>query len=268
MVPAVAKPLFVPKHRRKAASELAAQQEAEEAERAARAEKEKERRIMQSRALVAQVVAEDGIGNDNDQGGLGLDGPIGLQNEFDESGGSSQPPPNDADDNLKEGELEKRRDAWEVRELLRILRDYDEKAEAEREAAELERRRNMTDEERLQEDIASGRYRKPGEQRRSKIDGDGGDGKSKEGMRYYHRGAFYMDEDTLQEAGSDDVRHKAADYARAATGDEIFDRTKMPDIMRVKKFGFAGQTRYKGLAKEDTTDKSRDYLPLNRGRQK
>ena len=268
MTPAVAKPLFVPKHRRKAVSELAAQQEAEEAERTAKAEKEKERRVMQSRALVAQVVAEGGNVNDNDQVGLGLDGPIGLQNEFDESGGSSQPPPNDADNNLKEGELERRRDAWEVRELLRILRDYDEKAEAEREATELERRRNMTDEERLQEDIASGRYRKPGEQRRRKADGDDGGGKSKEGMRYYHRGAFYMDEDTLKEAGDDDVRYKAADYAREATGDEKFDRSKMPDVMRVKKFGFAGQTQYKGLAKEDTTDKSRDYLPLNRGRQK
>jgi len=266
MIPAVAKPLFVPKHRRKAVSEQAVQQEAYEAERAAKAEKEKERKIMQSRALVAQVLAEND--NDNDQGGLCLGGPIGLQNEFDESGGSSQPPPNDADDNLKEGELERRRGAWEVRELLRILRDYDEKAEAEREAAELERRRNMTDEERLQEDIASGRYRKPGEQRRIKADGDSGDAQSKEGMRYYHRGAFYMDEDTLNEAGSDDVRHKAADYARAATGDEKFDRSKMPDIMRVKKFGFAGQTRYKGLAKEDTTDKRRDYLPLNRGRHK
>eukprot|EP00957_Ditylum_brightwellii_P046845 3555619-Ditylum_brightwellii.AAC.1 len=40
----------------------------------------------------------------------------------------------------------------------------------------------------------------------------------------------------------------------------------MPEVMQVKKFGFAGySTKYKGLAKEDTTDKSMDYVPLVSG---
>jgi hypothetical protein len=33
--------------------------------------------------------------------------------------------------------------------------------------------------------------------------------------------------------------------------------------MQVKKFGIAGySTKYKGLAKEDTTDKTLDFLPI------
>ena len=258
----------MPRHRRRATAEEAAQREAEEAERSAAAESAKERRALQSRAMVAQVVAEGGLGGsgtgeDPDEAAGPGGGPIGLQNEFDESGGSAMPPPNDDDDNLPEGELQRRRDAWEVRELLRVLRGHDEKEAERREAAELERRRGLTDEERLREDVASGRYRRPGGQR------EGGAGNKdagrNEAVRFHHRGAFYMDADTLRDAGSDDVRHKAAQYSRAATGDEKFDRSKMPEIMKVKNFGLAGQTKYRGLAKEDTSEKGRDYLPVKRG---
>jgi microfibrillar-associated protein 1 len=40
---------------------------------------------------------------------------------------------------------------WKVRELRRIKRDRDEKAALEKELAEIERRRNMTDIERMEE---------------------------------------------------------------------------------------------------------------------
>jgi len=39
-------------------------------------------------------------------------------------------------------------EAWKVRELKRILRDREEMKEYEKELAEIERRRKMTDEER------------------------------------------------------------------------------------------------------------------------
>ena len=42
-----------------------------------------------------------------------------------------------------------------------------------------------------------------------------------------------------------------------------FDKKAMPKVMQVKKFGFAGySTKYQGLAKEDTTDKKMDFLPV------
>lgn len=180
-----------------------------------------------------------------------LEGVMGDQNEFAETGGSTIPPPDDTDDGNEAQQMKERED-WEVRELLRLLRDFEEFIEEQNEREELERRRNMTDEERLREDVAEGRYRKPGEQRMQKRD-EGGDGSHLQ--RYFHRGAFYMDDDTLKD--KDDVRHRAAEYAKAATGDDKFDKRNMPKVMQVKKFGLKGYgTKYQGLSKEDTTDKS------------
>jgi len=145
------------------------------------------------------------------------------------------------------------RENWEVRELLRVLRDVEEVINKEQEKKDLERRRKMTDEERLQEDIATGKYRKPGE--RDPHDGDVGM------QRYHHRGAFYMDDDTLKD--ENDIRNKAAQYSKAATGDDKIDRKKLPKVMQVKKFGFAGGSKYQGLAREDTTDKGGlGYMPV------
>lgn len=260
----VAKPLFVPKGRRRAAAEAKEAEKAEELAEAARmAQREKEK--MKSRALVAEVVAADSLENKTaNLGLLGDDDDDGEGEEFDSKGGCAMPPPDDRDDGFEEEEEERRREAWEIRELLRILRDHDARMAVVREASELARRRAMTDEDRLAEDVASGRYKRPGEaRRRPKSEKD-----SHFMQRYHHRGAFYMDEDTLKDAGEDDVRRKAAEYARAATGEDKFDRKAMPEVMQVKNFGFAGySTKYKGLAREDTTDRGAEVLPLaGRGR--
>lgn len=138
-----------------------------------------------------------------------------------------------------------------VRELLRILRDFDQVEDEEREELELERRRQMTDTERMEEDERLGKFDKKGK------------GKMNFMQRYYHKGAFYMDEDSLKD--KDDVRHKAIDYARAATGEDKYDKSKLPSVMQVKKFGMAGySTKYKGLINEDTTDKHVRYVPLTK----
>eukprot|EP00804_Cyclotella_cryptica_P021929 CCRYP_000878-RA/>CCRYP_000878-RA protein AED:0.18 eAED:-0.26 QI:0/0/0/1/1/1/2/0/596 len=249
----VSKPLFVPKSKRGTIAEIEAQQQKlEDAEK--RKLKEKERRTIQSRALVAEAVsmAEKNRGVPS--------GAVGEAEEFDvgEAGVDFIPIPDDSDPTDDSPELvQAERDAWEVRELIRILRELDKAAEAEREKREIERRRNMTDEERLKK-VG---YRAPGEARRRHGDNDGKSGNYLQ--RYHHRGAFYMDDDTLEKAGENDVRHRAAEYSRAATGEDKIDKSALPEVMQVKKFGFAGySTKYKGLAKEDTTDKRLDFLPV------
>ena len=62
---------------------------------------------------------------------------------------------------------------------------------------------------------------------------------------------YYMGEYT-----TDDVRHRAAEYSRAATGEDKIDKSALPEVMQVKNFGFAGWSL--GLAKDDSTDKRLD----------
>ena len=268
----VIKPLFVPKSKRGIISEIEAQQQ-KQAEAEEQRAKEREKRALQSRALVAEAVSAAGK-----KGASSTNAISGEGDEFEVIEGLEFiPVPDDSDPSEQDSpELAlAERDAWEVRELIRILRDLDEALEAEKERKELERRRAMTDEERLEEDRRTGRYRAPGEARRRQRDGvDGRDGNKDEKsgtennylQRYHHRGAFYMDEDTLEQAGKDDVRHRAAEYSRAATGEDKIDKRALPKVMQVKKFGFAGySTKYKGLAKEDTTDKQLDFLPIVSG---
>ena len=217
-------------------------------------EAKKEKRQLESRALVAQVVAtaaENAHHDDN--------------YDMDESGGALNAAPDDNDD---DDNTEEERDAWEMRELKRLL-DVLDKAEKEaEERKEYERRKKMTDEERLAEDKALGLYQAPGESRRRRHHGDGKDGgddkNSQHLQRYFHRGAFYMDKEEWDET---DIRHKAKEYERAATLDDKVDKRNLPEVMQVKKFGFARQnTKYKGLSHEDTTDRKQSMLSVHNSR--
>lgn len=232
---AVAKPVFVPRNKRN----LLQSEEKKWEEEELRAEREKERaerRKMESRAMVAETVAAVQSANFEEDTEV-------------EGGGATNAPPNDDDDINRE----KEQDAWEVRELRRLLQAMDEMKRREKEKLEYERRRQMTDEEVFQHDKKAGRYQAPGSNRDGQPTG-------KYMQRFYHRGAFYMAED---EWDKDDIRHRAADYAKAATGEDKVDKSALPEVMQVKGFGFARQnTRYKGLAKEDTTDKRQGLLPL------
>ena len=239
--PAMAKPLFVPRHKRHT---IVSQEQKDEQEKeiSAKKKKEEENRKLQSRMMVAEIVAAASVAHDTV--------------DEDEGGGASNAMPDDSDP-TDPIEMEKERDAWEVRELERLLQAQDLLDQEEAEKAEYLRRRAMTDEERMIEDKALGLYQRPGEQRQKSKDAD----QSNFMQRYYHRGAFYMDN---EEWDKDDVRHKAKDYERAATGSDKIDKRNLPKIMQVKNFGFARQnTKYKGLASEDTTDKMTAFLPLS-----
>jgi microfibrillar-associated protein 1 len=238
------KPIFVPKRKRN----LIQSEEKKLEEEELRLHLEKERNVKrkaESRALVAKelAMAETSYNQDADD------------EENDESRGAINAPPND-DDEL---DKEKERSAWEIRELERLLVSIDEAESRRREEEEYARRKKLTDAECLQEDIQSGRYQAPGASRERKSDG-GESANSSHLNRFFHRGAYYMDESEWDEG---DVRRKAAEYASAATGEDKIDKSKLPEVMQVKNFGRARQnTKYKGLSKEDTTDKSAQVLPL------
>lgn len=278
------KPAFVPKHKRGLLiannnnnTTAHSAREVEELEEEQRQQKKKarlEKRKKESRALVQQVVAatsgiveNDGINQDSDSELLANLGPM----------------PDDADEVEDEENkvvvLAASRNAWEVRELVRLLVDYDILQAAKQEAAELARRRKMTDEERLQEEIAAGRYQKPGQARQQQLqqanDKNSGGGGGGGPQRFFHRGAYYMDQDEWEQDGKDgnkkDIRFKAADYAKTATAaDRMMNSAALPDVMKVKQFGRANQNlKYKGLVKEDTTDRqAQAVLPLHQHQSK
>ena len=47
---------------------------------------------------------------------------------------------------------------WKIRELKRIKRERDERKQADEERKEIERRRNLTDEQRMEENLRLGTY--------------------------------------------------------------------------------------------------------------
>ncbi|KAI1290101.1 Microfibrillar-associated protein 1 [Halotydeus destructor] len=68
-------------------------------------------------------------------------------------------------------------------------------------------------------------------------------GKYRYMQKYFHRGAFYLDEEQ-------DVFKR--DFAEPTLEDH-FDKTILPKVMQVKNFGRSGRTKYTHLVDQDTT---------------
>jgi len=167
----------------------------------------------------------------------------------------------DDTDRAEEAEADAR--AWQFRELKRVAREVELKRAAEIEAAEVEGRRRFL----------SGRG--------SLDDGYGGDVNSKGGnrgnparetaepvVRFHHRGAFYMDDDTLKKSppapgGKEDVRLRRLEGVTELEAMSIAAKSLVPAAARVKAHlvGRRGQGRYTTLAQEDTTRSATTFRP-------
>lgn len=125
--------------------------------------------------------------------------------------------------------------AWRARELARLerLRLAEEARQAE--AAELRRRRALSEAERLQEDLAHAQSTRQAKQ------------KGQQGFlqKYYHKGAFFQDMDILQR-----------DYSQSTV--DAVDKRQLPQILQKRHFGQRSQSKWTHLAAEDT---SRQGLP-------
>ncbi|XP_058448048.1 microfibrillar-associated protein 1 [Malaya genurostris] len=141
--------------------------------------------------------------------------------------------PNLNDVNTDDENDEVEYEAWKLRELKRIKRDREEKEALDKEKIEIERLRNMTDDERRQEQRLNPKL----------ITNKTVKGKYKFLQKYYHRGAFYLD--------NEDQVYKQ-DFS-APTLEDHFDKTILPKVMQVKNFGRCGRTKYTHLVDQDTT---------------
>uniref|UniRef100_A0A1A8FN60 Microfibrillar-associated protein 1 n=1 Tax=Nothobranchius korthausae TaxID=1143690 RepID=A0A1A8FN60_9TELE len=135
----------------------------------------------------------------------------------------------DTDGENEEEEYE----AWKVRELKRIKRDREAREAMEREKGEIDRFHNLTEEERRAELRNSGKV----------VTNKASKGKYKFLQKYYHRGAFFMNEE-------EDVYKR--DFS-APTLEDHFNKTILPKVMQVKNFGRSGRTKYTHLVDQDTT---------------
>lgn len=162
--------------------------------------------------------------------------------------------------------------AWRQREFERLFRTINTQEEADAEEEERARRRRMTDAQVRAELASQGRdvEREKMEARKAK---------PRQGFlqKYHHKGAFYIDDDTVQEAvrntnvakagggvggsgaaggtGAADVRKQDLNKS---TGFDRFDKKNLPKVMQVRGNDFfkKGRSKHTHLADVDTSKES------------
>ncbi|KAH0498150.1 hypothetical protein TgHK011_005421 [Trichoderma gracile] len=212
------RPKFIPKSQRSntasGTNPEAAAEAARQAEEAARKKAADELVEEQIKKDLAARAAGKKHWDDEDDSGSDVDTTDGLDPEAEEA-------------------------AWRVRELKRLRRARQAIEERERELAEVERRRNLTEEERAAEDEAFlARQREEKE----------GKGKMAYMQKYYHRGAFFQEETAA--AGL-----LQRDIMGSRIQDDVRNREALPEYLQrrdMTKLGKKGATKYKDMRTEDT----------------
>ena len=139
---------------------------------------------------------------------------------------------------------------WKIRELNRIKRQMEEKEIKKKEQKEIERRRNLTDEQRKEENLKLGSDSTI-RNFKSKI---------KYLQKYYHKGAFFQDE------AYNNSEHIYNRDFNLPTWEDSIDRSNLPGIMEKRRGNLfkKGQSKYTHLTNEDTTDFNPDFrIPDN-----
>ncbi|MDI1489366.1 MAG: hypothetical protein OHK93_008644 [Ramalina farinacea] len=134
---------------------------------------------------------------------------------------------------------ETERAAWKLRELRRVKREREAIELAEKEREEIERRRNLSAEERDAEDKEFLEAQK--EERE-------GRGKMSYMQKYFHKGAFFQDD-----AAAEGLANR--DLMGSRIADDVTNRELLPQYMQIRdmtKLGRKGRTKYKDLKSEDT----------------
>ncbi|KAG5533663.1 hypothetical protein RHGRI_027746 [Rhododendron griersonianum] len=216
--PALVKPVFVPKSER----DTIAERERVEAEERALEELLK-KRLQERKVETKQIVVEEIRKDQEIQKNLELEADTGDV---------------DTDDELNEAE---EYEAWKAREIARIKRDRDDRDAMLKEKEEIERVRNMTEEERREWERKNP---KPAAQPKQKW---------RFMQKYFHKGAFFQSDadDHAATVGSEAIFRR--DFS-APTGEDKMDKTILPKVMQVKHFGRSGRTKWTHLVNEDTTD--------------
>ncbi|XP_021720669.1 microfibrillar-associated protein 1-like [Chenopodium quinoa] len=214
----LAKPVFVPKQER----ETIAERERVEAEEQALEEAVKRRleeRKVETKQIVVEKIREYEVIQKN------------LEAEADIAD-------IDTDDEVNEAE---EYESWKAREIARIKRDREDREAMVKEKEEIERVRNMTEEERREWERKNPKNAPQPKQKWRFM------------QKYYHKGAFFQEDpdDRAGTAGGDTIFRR--DFSEP-TGDDKLDKTILPKVMQVKHFGRSGRTKWTHLVNEDTTD--------------
>ncbi|WVZ22685.1 hypothetical protein V8G54_001229 [Vigna mungo] len=212
------KPVFVPKSERDTIAERERLEAEEQALEDARKKRLEERRIETKQIVVEEIRKDEEI-----QKNLEIEANIADV---------------DTDDEVNEAE---EYEAWKIREIGRIKRDREDREAMLKEKEEIERVRNMTEEERREWERKNPKPAPPPKQKWRFM------------QKYYHKGAFFQSEsdDRASTVGSDGIFTR--DFS-APTGEDKMDKTILPKVMQVKHFGRSGRTKWTHLVNEDTTD--------------
>lgn len=211
------KPVFVPK----AVRETIAERERMEAEEEALeelAKKKLEMRKIETKAIVVAEVRKEEERRKNVQ----------LEEEADLGDVETDDETNEAEEY----------EAWKTRELGKIKREKEARGAMLREKEEVDKLRNITEEERKEWERDNNP--KPSSSEKPKK-------KWKFMQRYYHKGAYFQEQGSDE---TDDIYQR--DYS-APTGVDKLDKSVLREVMQVKKFGRSGGTKWTHLVKEDTT---------------
>ncbi|KAG7668977.1 hypothetical protein Ndes2526B_g00691 [Nannochloris sp. 'desiccata'] len=229
----LAKPVFVPRTNRETLAERTAW-ELEAEEEAERQRLRLEQRKLETKELLAARLAEEEA-----QEAAAAAGPKGAEDILTDD---------EAVDQNEEYQL------WRNREMQRIGRDKEERERELRDADEKERWKALSEEERIA-------YLQAHPKNMNTGDGIGGDAGEKNRkkygflQRYYHRGAFFQTEATWKHDETAPLAGVATERDFSApTGEDVFRKESLPEVMQVKNFGRRGRSKWTHLAAEDTTD--------------